>query len=172
MRTILFRGFTPNEKGREKAFVNGEWIKGQWVQGSYMTFDETTYCFKEDYEAHPDNTKHYIVIDEMTDWGLPNRHLQADVIPETLGQFTGLTDKNGKRIFEGDIILFEDECPGNYEYHDCTEMRCGDMRFDDGQFYLTNRIAVSMEDLIYDGKLNGEIIGNIHAHPELLKGGE
>lgn len=172
MRKILFRGFTPIEKGREKVFVNGEWIKGQWVQGSYVTFDKTTYCFKEDYEAHPDNTEHYIMFDQMTDWLLPNRRLQADVLPETVGQYTGLTDKNGKWIFEGDIILFEDESPSNYEYHDCTEMNCGEIKFSDGQFYLTNRYAVEMEDLIYDNKLDGEVIGNIHDNPELLKGGE
>ena len=88
---------------------------------------------------------------------------------ETVGQYTGLTDKNGTKIFEGDIILFEDESPTNYEYHDCTEMRCGEIKFDDGQFYLTNRIAVEMGDLIYDGTLEGEVIGNIHDNPELLK---
>ena len=93
-----------------------------------------------------------------------------NVLPETVGQYTGLTDKNGKKIFEGDIVLFQDESPTNYEYHDCTEMRCGEITFDDGQFYLTNRIAVEMGDLIYDGKLDGEIIGNIHDNPELLKG--
>ena len=92
------------------------------------------------------------------------------VIPETVGQYTGLTDKNGKKIFEGDVIWFEDESPLNYEYHDCTEMRCGEIRYDDGQFYLTNRIAVEMEDLIYDRMLEGEVIGNIHDNPELLKG--
>ena len=94
----------------------------------------------------------------------------TEVIPETVGQYTGLTDKHGKKIFEGDIILFEDESPTNYEYHDCTEMRCGEVRLDDGEFHLTNRIAVEMGDLIYDGKLDGVIIGNIHDNPELLKG--
>lgn len=39
----------------------------------------------------------------------------------------------------------------------------------EGEFYLTNRIAVEMEDLIYDGKLNGVIVGNIHDNPELLE---
>ena len=37
---------------------------------------------------------------------------------------------------------------------------------------LQNRIAVEMGDLIYDGKLDGVIVGNIHDNPELLKGGE
>ena len=98
-----------------------------------------------------------------------NNKMFIPILIKTVGQYTGLTDKNGKKIFEGDIILFEDESPTNYEYHDCTEMRCGDVRFDDGEFYLTNRIAVEMGDLIYDGKLDGVIVGNIHDNPELLK---
>ena len=103
---------------------------------------------------------------------IDNRKYNSVVSLETVGQYTGLTDKNGKKIFEGDIMLFEDESPSNYEYHDCTEMRCGEVKFADGEFYLTNRIAVEMGDLIYDGKLDGVIVGNIHDNPELLKGGE
>lgn len=95
--------------------------------------------------------------------------VRTQVDPETVGQFTGLVDRNGNRIFEGDIILFEDESPSNYEYHDCTEMRCGEIKYADGQFYLTNRIAVEMYDLIYDEKLDGVIVGNIHDNPDLLE---
>jgi uncharacterized phage protein (TIGR01671 family) len=163
MRKILFRGFTPDKNGREKVFVNGEWIKGQWVQGSYMTLDKTTYCFKEDYEANPDNTEHYIVFDQMVDWGLPNRHLQADVIPETVGQFAGRTDKNGKRIFEGDIVTglflfalpvkavvtFQDGAFGLEWY------RGGDLRAFNAFTSICN--------------VEYEVIGNIHDNPELLK---
>lgn len=139
MREIVFRG---------KRKDNGKWIEG--------------YYFKK--------------LNPHTEDGFPLCHgiadlppFGAEVIPETVGQFTGLVDRNSKRIFEGDIILFEDESPSNYEYHDCTEMRCGEMKFGDGQFYLTNRIAVEMDDLIYDEKLDGVIVGNIHDNPELLE---
>ena len=159
MREILFRGFTPDEKGRDKAFVNGEWIKGQWLQGSYMTLNETTYCFKEDYEANPNNTKHYIVFDQMTDCGLPNRHLQGDVIPETIGQYTGLTDKNGKKIFEGDIVASAG-CLWVIAYENGSFV-AQDER---GRIYYT----------LYEHRkyiCEYEVIGNIHDNPELLEGG-
>ena len=158
MREILFRGFTPIENGKEKAFVNNEWIKGQWVQGSYWKLNKTTYCFKEDYESDPNNTKHYIVFDQMTDWGLPNRHLQADVIPETVGQYTGLTDKNGTKIFEGDIVKTS-HWNGFIEWNDFDAsfvVHCV------GTFVTQNTLA---------GHATLEVIGNIHDNPELLKGG-
>lgn len=76
----------------------------RWVKGYYVALRDTTYCFKEDYDTHPDNTKHYIVVDKMTDWGLPNEHYWVEVDPETVCQCTGLSDKNGTIIFENDCI--------------------------------------------------------------------
>ena len=138
-------------KMREILF-RGKTHNGEWKQGYYVE----QYGAKEIYL--PDGVDR--------EYGFDHYH----VIPETVGQYTGLTDKNGKKIFEGDIVLFEDESPSNYEYHDCTEMRCGAIEYGDNCFYITDRIAVEMEDLIYDGKLDVEVIGNIHDNPELLQG--
>ena len=164
MREILFRGFTPVEKGKAKVFVNGEWINGQWVEGSYWKLNKTTYCFKEDYERDPGNTEHYIVFDQMTDWGLPNRHLQADVLPETVGQYTGLTDKNGKRIFEGDIVNVntnKDALCHRYEGRNLV------IRFDEyHRFVASGRLEYPL-----CSHYEWEVIGNIHDNPELLEGG-
>ena len=140
MKDILFRG---------KRLDNGE-----WVEGGYFKTDNESYIIK-----NTDGIAHFDLCD-----------MAECVIPETVGQYTGLNDKNGKKIFEGDVVLFEDESPTNYEYHDCTEMRCGVIKYGDGQFYITNRIAVEMEDLIYYDKVDCEVIGIIHDNPELLEG--
>lgn len=154
MREILFRG---------KRTDNGEWVSSCNLIQFFDKPAERIFFIpklKNKCVCTHDENDNIIAIEDT---------ILFKVIPETVGQYTGLTDKNGKKIFEGDIILFEDESPTNYEYHDCTEMRCGEIKFDDGEFYLTNRIAVEMGDLVYDGKLDGEIIGNIHDNPELLE---
>ena len=78
------------------------------------------------------------------------------VIPETIGQYTGLTDKNGKKIFEGDIVAFDEN-----KY--VIEWKVDRVGF--GYGHRADRM------LEIDGK-HCEVIGNIHDNPELLKGGE
>ena len=84
-----------------------------------------------------------------------------DVIPETVGQYTGLTDKNGKKIFEGDIVKNEYE-KGKYQYFKV--LYCNRLYM----WQVANKyeMLANLYNLI--GKI--EIIGNIHDNPELLKG--
>lgn len=80
-----------------------------------------------------------------------------------LMQSTGLKDKNGKEIFEGDVVTFEDE------------IRCGDdldiflnigvVEYGQGMFYISNRQSVCADDLL-DGEMwDVEVIGNIYENP-------
>lgn len=113
-----------------------------------------------------------------------------EVIPSTVGQYTGLTDKNGKKIFEGDIIRYSDS--GEYEMYleslECPEEYDGinfeNMWTIDEVVYgiAINYPAFDLNR--HDWEVNGlsnlsesgcyfyEVIGNIHDNPELLKVGD
>lgn len=81
------------------------------------------------------------------------------VDPETVGEYTGLTDKNGKMIFEGDILRYEYGGVCSVEY---------------GRFNCTCCNGVYGWGVTRGGDIrdceNHEIIGNIHDNPELVKG--
>lgn len=80
-------------------------------------------------------------------------------------QSTGLFDKSGKEIYEGDAVQFED-C---YEASDFLYINTGIIEWCQGGFHITNRHSVTMEDLLCEESLDVEIIGNIYENPELLE---
>ena len=92
----------------------------------------------------------------------------------TVGQFTGLTDKNGKKIFEGDVVKFTDS-PFGHSY-------TGVVRFNEGSFCIKYEYwkkekfhRIGQTDKWQDMGASGivtyqyEILGNIHDNPELLE---
>ena len=144
MREILFRG---------KRADNGKWIEGTGINTQYDVRGE-----KHTYIGVLARSQIYPSPMQTITW--------YEVIPETVGQYTGLTDKNGKNIFEGDIVsgaLRWLETPKN-----------GVVVFKNGSFGLLwyrgeieqFNAFTSMCNITY------EVIGNIHDNPGLLKEGE
>lgn len=173
MRDIEFRGYCKENK--------------QWFCGGLWISKETTYCFKEDYDAHPENTKVYILFDQITDWGLPNNHYKVEVDPETVGQYIGKKDKNGKKIYEGDIFKFEDEIfekwftDCGYEYSSSTNDNYAVVGYDEEKArfdfvrykHENGQIEADLHEnhnLDFGDFVEGlEVIGNIYDNPELLE---
>lgn len=151
MREILFRG---------KRLDNGEWVFGMLTGYGKKVAQIGTFC---DYGTH---------ICSISSLG---------VYPNTVGQFTGLTDKNGKRIFEGDIVRATIRRDEGYAENIRNEK--GVIAFDSlGMIGLMldrtgNNIPV-WSDFFCELSLSGnildycfELIGNIHDNPELLERG-
>lgn len=143
MREILFRAKAIN---RDKGYHKTKYKNGDWVYGL------VTRLYDERFENLPA---------EMTNTSGVSG---IDVDYKTIGQFTGLTDKNGQKIFEGDVV----KCVSKLDYANMIVM------FEDGEFRM-----VKCEDYKTYTTGNGyfsvrcfhkEIIGNIHDNPELLKG--
>ena len=150
MREILFRGQT-RKNGEKVEMATGEKLPGHWVYGGIFT-----------------GTGDYSIIYGGETGKDLERHI---VYSETVGQYTGLKDKNGKRIFEGDIVA-----QNWYDYDEPRDDSFGKVVF------CEYDCSFSVMDVNKDGFMplgrcgsyhwEVEVIGNIHDNPEMLKGGE
>ena len=148
MREILFRGQT-RRKG-EKVRMDGTPVESNWVYGGVLqgTGDHSII-----YQTEPDIEKKVVYTD-------------------TLGQYTGLTDKNGTKIFEGDIVKFKhgDEFDKKIYYRNYavefinTYVTYG-LRLRNRSINFPFKKATALQH-------EAEVIGNIYDNPELIGGAD
>ena len=136
MREILFRG---------KRVDNGEWVYGHY--GKYMLMNgESVPCIST-----------------------PNKeavcgNICYDVEASTVEQYTGLTDKNGKKIFEGDIL---EDTYGNETYRDVVVANRWNCSCCDGVYgYAFEHHAAWLD---FRDIESCTVVGNVHDNPELLE---
>lgn len=134
MREILFRG---------KRIDNGEWVEGYLLLKYFHESPRTRFVIQYKTKYNP----------EM--W--QPEYAVAEIIPETVGQYTGLCDKNGKKIFEGDICRV-----GNFNYK-------VEFKYSSWQFAILTRGVWCNPYFDSNCGEKCEVIGNIHDNPELLE---
>lgn len=130
-------------KFRGKEEYSGEWVYGYYCRGGWIN------------PVNGIETPRHIIHAEYL----------FDVDPDTLGQYTGLKDKNGKEIYEGDVVVvtnlmvegFGEQMLTSIVYDE--ELACFDFKASDRQRCICTSVL--------DAEL--EVIGNIFDNPELLE---
>ena len=118
---------------RGKSTDTGAWVYGYYC-GPFGDFDEHEICDIADPTCS-----------------------RVDVDPETVGQYTGLKDKNGKQIFEGDIVRGRDALEKGLVVE-------GYIDYQYGSFCIVGDLMTHFRWMDYEV----EVIGNIYDHKELL----
>lgn len=128
-------------------------FRGKRVDNGEWAYDNSVLFFSE-------KTKIY---------GALNKWREIEVIPETVGQYTGVIDKNGKKVFEGDIIDYTwDTLCGGKEHRTYVISYANNEAKFVGDCVIGNP-RHSLPTFEYIGE-RGEVIGNIYDNKEILEG--
>ena len=139
MREIKFRGLRTDGKG--------------WVYGSLVN---NLWVYSENSKYHKQPVCDIIVDGECNDFEeMESNEQNISVIPESVGQFTGLLDSKNNDIYEGDLLQ---------DFRKKIIYEC--VFRENGAFEFQNKTTLNFA-LLHE-LWDNEIIGNIHTTPELL----
>ena len=143
---------------REILFKAKRIDNGEWVEGWLLKDEVTGQCF---IHASGNSVNES---DKVNEEGCL-RFIAFEVDENTICQYTGLTDKNGNKIWENDVVFVTDEdgCSGR------VDTCIGEIEFYEGLWYINGRVQNGLYDI--DKCFHIEVIGNIFDNPEFLKEG-
>lgn len=141
---------------REIKFRGKDETLKKWLYGDLLQYNDGSVYIGERSKTFTDDG-----------YQSPDYSTLLGIDEETIGQFTGLHDKNGKEIYEGDILMCIGERNDNKgrKYY-------RKVLFDNGAFGMTvpeYKCISALCNHVVNGKLNWEVIGNIYDNPELLE---
>lgn len=124
-------------------------FRGKWAENDEWVFGDLRHIFYGEYYPH--------IVDNSN--GLNNSVCGLQVDPATVGQFTGLTDRNGVKVFEGDIV--------HVKAHSGSFTGCVTYWLEEEPRF----VCETKHGLHYAicAKFEFEVLGNIYDNPELLE---
>ena len=143
---------------REIKFRAKDTLERNWYVGSYMFTNDNT---NNPFRSGPFKESHRIIFYSSCDWNLGGWN-DVEIDPSTLGQYTGLKDKNGKEIYEGDIVK---SIGGKIGYVVFLAQEMGYVVVWDN---CDTRLGHRNRGSGYGDDLSIEVIGNIYDNPELI----
>ena len=143
MREILFRA---------KRVGDGEWVEGYYAmmgKGNLIRHYIVQNCALTGLFEDPEDNMYFN---------------DVEIDPETIGQYTGKTDEDGKKIFEGDIVGFIDLYSTESGYSESSCLREVIWSKEECCFHVTNRLSAESWEVLDECK----VVGNVFDNKELL----
>ena len=141
--------------------------ENEWIFGTILRIPAPPVCF-----GKSETDKYYIQFPDpryMPDWNMPYKMVQGEVNPDTIGQYTELHDKNGKEIYEEDVIKITNK---NSKVIPIKPLIAQIVWSEEYLAYIliTTSVKDAFENLGDYIDYDIEVIGNIYDNPELLGG--